>query len=114
MDTSEAYIKMCREAKEIQLFRYSFYNDGDIIYNNATNEAIPYCSCCNAGDGYIWLPRQDQLKEMVSIYDVPTLIFKLSNSYRNFKHNTWEQLLLSFVMSELYEKHWTRETWTAE
>ena len=54
MDTSETYIKMC-DCPEIQELmprvhsQHEFYKTGDIVMKKP----------------FVWLPRQDQLQEMV-------------------------------------------------
>jgi hypothetical protein len=67
----------------------------------------------------IWLPRQDQLQEMVTEGFTPCL--DLCNLFAWYMHNRpndialeWsslEQLWLAFVMAEKYGKHWNGEAW---
>jgi hypothetical protein len=54
MDKSKEYVKMCQEAQELQ----EIFDNGGCI-ENATHSAV-------------WLPRQDQLQEMLNdegLYD---------------------------------------------
>ena len=55
MDTSETYVKMCEKAEEIQK------NANDI---SVLSDKFPDVNSFWA-KGNIWLPRQDQLQEMV-------------------------------------------------
>ena len=82
MDTTETYIKMCEEAKEIQKLRREerHHNtgkwlDGD-FYGSVLDNLVFVAHRLNdawADEPYylhhpseaIWLPRQDQLQEMV-------------------------------------------------
>ena len=95
MDTSETYIKMC-SCNEIQE-NTAYLLDGNDF---------------RSPDG-IWLPRQDQLQEMVDISDWR---FKLVNCASFLADNfgsfaTMEQLWLAFVMKEKYHKIWNGEDW---
>ena len=70
----------------------------------------------------IWLPRQDQLQEMVLSSEryqtdsrwidliIDVTIF--SQEYR--EADSMEQLWLAFVMKELYQKHWNGTDWVKE
>ena len=135
MDTSETYIKMCEKAEEIQ--NHSF-DEGDYhgLLQNGYWSAHNYC----VEDGFVgvnplkvfWLPRQDQLQEMVGdlarkdwganefeaevqffaievIFSNDSGIFGLHTGYEQFQ--SWEQLWLAFVMKEKYGKVWTGEEW---
>lgn len=81
---------------------------------------------------YIWLPRQDQLQEMVlpnfegkdryAIYEIVDafnkFVFKGSRSRLGaLKHGLFdpsmEQLWLAFVMKEKYNKAWNGDEWTS-
>ena len=64
MDVSPEYVKMCKKAEEIQ--KDHKWESGDVPYR-----AMAYYGCfCPARcpfseKGLTWLPRQDQLQEMV-------------------------------------------------
>lgn len=111
MDTSVEYIKMC-DCEEIRgkwaKEKGDFYSAGgsirvlftDAFYNNGKE---------------IWLPRQDQLQEMV---EKPTLKIESSleylfsffiNNLTNYK--TWEQSWLAFFMKEKHSKIWVENNW---
>jgi len=148
MDTTETYIKMCN-CKEIQerynpdefsfLFDYTLKdNYGDKRYIGTREYNIPQLPKIQqvfvAYDGYewlcIWLPRQDQLQEMVigkgvlvgdwlDILDHFVMseggLFDFFDEHRigetyNYT-KSMEQLWLAFVMKEKYNKIWNGEDW---
>ena len=131
MDTSEQYIKMCEKAEEIQALweaprkqdwcapRGVSHPDyfGVDIYNSFVFGTGP-----NIKEQAIWLPRQDQLQEMVGYKGLPYLLTQAfersvnggatSYIWGNGKHFTsMEQLWLAFVMGERYHKVWNGITW---
>ena len=85
-------------------------------------------------DGYewscIWLPRQDELQQMVKQesdknYDWQVQLSQLDSfvtersvhgeSFSDYscQFETWEQLWLAFVMHERYGRRWNGERWVA-
>jgi hypothetical protein len=105
MDTSKEYIEMCEAAEEIQELEFirdenSSFFDGDSFEN---------------GGYQIWLPRQDQLQEILGIGNFSTVglidAFRVEifNFYRD-KYTSFEQLWLQFVMKRIYNKIWNSET----
>ncbi len=120
MDTSKKYIKMCEEAGEIQELKkvrdvaHDFYTDVDQ---------------CTTIWRTVWLPRQDQLQEMVLEYeDVVEKVQSLKDfifiTHKKIGQNSvWmtdsyiialksmEQLWLCFVMKEKFNKQWKDGTW---
>ena len=134
MDTSEQYIKMCEKAEEIQkghqwvyddLFvsPKEYYRDKPLIWGRDKRFRDP---------PYTWLPRQDQLQEMidqqqrdwVNVLEMFTLYaFYGDNTYTlggtpvyygmGIPHNVFsmEQLWLAFVMKEKFNKTWNGEAW---
>ena len=127
MDTSEVYIKMCREAKEIQKRAWEFeYGDYAHVDFGEPHTFIVSGKLINSTDGKaVWLPRQDQLQEMV--YNGRNLsVFYGFRSY--VMHHivndlddtdeadleSWEQLWLTFVMKEKYNKSWNGKIWVKE
>lgn len=120
MDTSEQYIKMCKEAKEIQVrWRPA---EGDYYFVKGTKDMIKILNhtgfamfpvCVN----YIWLPRQDQLQDMIDIsfnyiwnYFVSAIEKYPAPAYNDFIESM-EQLWLAFCMSEKFNKIWDGESW---
>jgi len=123
MDTSKEYIDMCEKAYEIQnLKKYSFsngdyYNEGFLFYidvNNINNGDVNTFGT-EKGEN-IWLPRQDQLQELIS-KDICRLVNGFESYTSNLdsekngfadEYNTYEKLWLAFVMKEKYNKIWNR------
>ncbi len=113
MDTSETYIKMC-DCPEIQ---GRIWETGD-VYAFA-GESGYVVSSDYAPQHSIWLPRQDQLQEMVSTCFKAGLDLEILYAWyqRNRPHDVadeWdsmEQLWLAFVMKEKYGKVWTGSEW---
>lgn len=122
MDTSKEYIKMCEKAEEIQK-RWGAVK-GDVYcfkgenYDSSSMGYIPYKQ-----KAAVWLPRQDQLQEMVRNMpvDLPlSAIGWIGKFYQwcvdEMEHvtpmkNSMEQLWLAFVMKEKYNKVWTGKEW---
>ena len=143
MDTSPEYIKQCEQAEEIQYqFNPDDHNclwdfalkwdwdrnnekyDGYIGYGGRKQQQF------STYDGYlwhcIWLPRQDQLQEMIEttslwninhrysrwLYDVNddgVCDFHIRHIHENLK--SMEQLWFAFVMAERYQKIWDGTEW---
>ncbi len=109
MDTSETYVKMCEKATEIQEIWEPDENDFHFTKLKKNVILKP-----NAKIGYIiWLPRQDQLQEMLGgleqIEDYPFFTLK-----GVAKIDSMEQLWLAFVMKEKYNKIWDGSEWVKE
>ena len=102
MDTSKEYVLMCEKAEEIQKIR----KHGEADYYGDTL------------DGHrCWLPRQDQLQEMIISFghghqNSGILIGVSSFSYKyRYDNGSMEQLWLAFVMKEKYQKTWNGKEW---
>lgn len=124
MDTSKEYIEMCEKAKEIQenhkIISGDYFNGGEICEDIFE---------CNNDEGYliktiygkwflpsecVWLPRQDQLQEMVNrSYHPFGLVFGLCGFVKKLpvKVTSMEQLWLAFVMYEKFNKIWDGKKW---
>lgn len=123
MDTSKEYILMCEKATEVQALcpeemsgHHRRIGDihilGPIYYHR-------HVFMDGKASAAIWLPRQDQLQEMV--VDEKTTPIKLVSSIYGFVFCrpfaccrffiTMEQLWLAFVMKEKYGKVWNGEDW---
>lgn len=140
MDTSEKYVRMCEEAEEIQ--RKAKLIDNFWFHGRWGVGVGTYwqpCLGCDYEmekafyfDGYgiklseklgdmVWLPRQDQLQEMIDfdLVDRDSLL-GLADFGGNFFHTddsiSWEQFWLAFVMQEEFNKIWVdeREEWASE
>ena len=148
MDTTPKYIKMCEEAEEIQK-KWNF-EDGDFYLHrfpdkegHFVGKEINMCLCpsCNVKDSHgdthvneycpkgrnIWLPRQDQLQEIIDWEGLPVdcgvglhficnelIQFLKQNQSQTQQLNSMEQLWLAFIMKEKFNKIWDNkeETWT--
>jgi hypothetical protein len=138
MDTSEKYIEMCRAATEIQKIWKAEVGDY-FWYLPETLESTSFL--CNLsllidrigvwltpltgseGKYEIWLPRQDQLQDLLSDnlldiaegfydymtteeFDIPEFDCVHCKEYRSM-----EQLWLAYVMSDKYGKQWDGTKW---
>ena len=114
---------MCETAGEIQKIKEHVYEEGDYCH----------CKCKECGtwihcegklydfDGIIWLPRQDQLQEMVAnckdhngkygkgAYLLRVFVEWMPTSKGNESGSSLEHLWLAFVMHEKYQKQWSDE-----
>jgi hypothetical protein len=126
MDKSSHYIKMCESAKVVQkLWQPEF---GDFFISRSlglTSPCQPIMSDLEKKVSYlktikaVWLPRQDQLQEMViEKYATPwDLALAFSNVlmgdnasyFDNFA--SMEKLWLAFIMLEKYKKKWKEGEW---
>ena len=131
MDTTAKYVEMCEKAKEIQLYRTvkKRCEAGDFVYNKDEYiiEVAEARIMLLVED--VWLPRQDQLQEMIKCNDPFTgtdrIDFFLSwvrsenhtvgykTSILPYDFKSMEQLWLAFVMKERYSKVWstTKKDW---
>lgn len=131
------YIDMCRKAKgdlpihlgEIPISHQ--YEAGDYFYSESMECGMPYCSPYGAEWPHkvdTWLPRLDQLIEMVDFMDS----IKHFQSFSCYSRETFwilnvcsvydqrsievdgltiEQCWLKLIMLEKYNKHWTGSEW---
>ena len=132
MDTSKEYIEMCEKAVEIQKSwkhtagdYFIYYNGEWVLINKDTKKKkwkketgyyIFGMVGLIEGNLNIWLPRQDQLQEMVNEPQ-----FLLGEKFHRFVYikygvycanfNSFEQLWLAFVMKEKYNKTWNNNNW---
>ena len=127
MDTSETYIKMCEKAEEIQRGHKPELYDLRAVWIPKQQRTPPDGTAMlgeykvyEIDEFGIWLPRQDQLQEMVmphrelgDLYPHIKLAFELAKFANNqiFITDSMEQLWLAFVMKEKYNKAWTNNEW---
>jgi len=126
MDCSVEYIEMCRKAVDVQKLR-SYkgvinWQDGDFF--TESGNVCSHCVECNEiTQCDIWLPRQDQLQDMVEEESRYRLLDRFNSFfhclYRGFKctdscFTSMEQLWLAFVMHKLYQKKWDGSAWVKE
>ncbi len=146
MDTSKAYIKMCKAAVGLQNEKWvskkgkSYpWEEGDMV---SLHRKVFMYDACSHSEGFIepqvydtecvWLPRQDQLQEMViesltaSLHDgfEHRRLIVLTGRFREFvshcfpeeplyseRFDSMEQLWLAFVMKEKHGKVWNGTAW---
>ena len=135
MDTSETYIKMCEKALGLQNEKWVSkkgkaypWTEGDMI--SLKGNVFMYDSCSHS-EGFIepevyniecvWLPRQDQLQEMVGGFGAGFVDWSgwIDNIYpeqcnpfsKSWRFTSMEQLWLAFVMKEKYNKIWDGKGW---
>jgi hypothetical protein len=134
MDTSELYIDMCLKAVEIQKLDPGskiYDEDEDREHELTSFYYLPHAHKVSVlkwdndeghyiSGGYrdnqsdaVWLPRQDQLQEMMGI--IP---FDLEGQFHYWFTEegckvkwSWEQHWLAFVMKEKFNKQWNGENW---
>ena len=119
MDTSKTYIKMSEKAEEDDLNRRynwemgDYWWDGYQIHINPKAD-FPHLSS-TAAPRPIWLPRQDQLQEMVggNLHYLIIDFFDWVRHENSVLYTSMEQLWLAFVMKALYSKVWDGTEWIA-
>ncbi|MCP3680290.1 MAG: hypothetical protein GY782_08595 [Gammaproteobacteria bacterium] len=111
MDTSPEYIKMCEKAGEIQKDKLEIISMKD--FYDIENKLV-------------WLPRQDQLQDMIDhaleIFKSDLNQWSIDNALAIDDDNyIWigyfdslERALLAFIMHEKYNKKWNGEEWVNE
>lgn len=119
MDNSKEFILMCEKAVEIQE-KWNEEN-GDFVFWRITKSIKIITDTFEVKNSedyqryFIWLPRQDQLQDMVM--DGVNPIAKISEFYHVMRldygqiFQSMEQLWLAFIMSELYNKRWNGKDW---
>ena len=126
MDKSSYYIKMCENAKVIQKQWTPDFGDFFISMSSGlTSPCQTIVSDLERKGSYlktikaVWLPRQDQLQEMViGTYATPwDLAIAFSNVlmgdnasyFDNF--DSMEKLWIAFIMLEKHKKKWKNREW---
>ena len=139
MDTSRSYVKMCRNAQELQTSwipekgdwwhigaKDNYAQIDDIIINGEKkwtdgekNYYLPYDIDLY---GIIWLPRQDQLQKMSGFMIEGKNISKHINSiindfcehYNTEENLTFEKMWLMYYMAKNYKKIWKEGRWVKQ
>ena len=111
---------MCKKAPEIQEMWKPAWGDF-VHYDGYTHAAIKvYKEEDFEEEPIIWLPRQDQLQNMIEVLDITELFDKFFEYYTLnwtirsdswWKTSSFEQLWLAFVMNKVHNKQWKNETW---
>lgn len=122
MDTSKEYIEMCRKAAEIQEVwepKDGDFSTGDFS-TGVGSVIVQMPSKWSWKPKVIWLPRQDQLQDMVDWsgygYKVSTICYQIDEFYEKggIVWGSMEQLWLAFVMHEKYGKKWNGGDWVCQ
>lgn len=119
MDTTPEYVKMCEKAVEVQDLHdvaegdvaASIYENGYVHATIANELDIGW-----TGVSGTWLPRQDQMQEMIDERDLSNLLsyaYWFSISQQD-KFHSMEQLYLGLVMKNKFGKFWNGEDWAKE
>ena len=149
MDTSKEYIRMCERAEEIQknwrpaveddVYIHSFetvsFIKNEVFYKGYFIWGFPTQI---TKEDLIWLPRQDQLQEMIMNMECSNIMFwdlcmkaggwlcfgrdiaeeiiypREKIIYEEDYSKTAEQALLKMVMKEKYNKIWNGKEWEVE
>ncbi len=131
MDTSDEYIKMCEKAKQIQGLRPVEPPSDEWLAGDYYASDCPLGPCISVhndsssyglGINTVWLPRQDQLQDMMLyllgndfLGCAPFILNeKLHESLPGGIYNwgrSYEELWLAFVMKEKYNKKWDGKRW---
>ncbi len=123
MDKTKEYIKMCKEAKEIQDIYNMFHQKPYLISDlfSVSNGTLITFSTQPRGlidkqYEIVWLPRQDQLQEMLDCetYELLDMCSESDGIMWQALHDyasSMEQLWLAFVMKEKYNKIWNGDIW---
>jgi len=131
MDRTPKYIKMCQKAKEIQKQAPDESVEGCFFYNPLTDEVMcrdgwNYCVVADSdGETYecpveywykdeniIWLPRLDQLVEMLGGYKELKKQKHINNlCMMKNDFDSLEQLFLAYIMKQKYGKIWDSQQW---
>jgi hypothetical protein len=119
MDISDEYIKMCEKAEEVQKEWKPTNNDYQHrIPNKITKEDYNNHKINLTKKYHIWLPRQDQIQEMMNFKTyqvgwfsgwVHDLDYNNKEKWQQF--DTMEKLWLAFYMEEKYGKVWNGDEW---
>lgn len=138
MDISVRYISMCEKANDIQGRWKCEYGDwvywkkeinmvkvgirvvGSNIIKFDSNKYVYFCTGRNECDDVerediIWLPRQDQLQDMIMAMFNPYIHLDEFHRFadENFHHESLEQIWLVFTMNHISKKDWdeTKQDW---
>jgi len=124
MDITKEYVLMCQQAKEIQQFNWG--SDGDFSFFEGDDDVSEGIQVWLLADGwyphkkdFVWLPRQDQLSEMIDTWNKRYSMAFFENIVANSQYrgiskigfNSIEKHLLAFIMDEKYSKQWTGKDW---
>lgn len=130
MDDTLTYIKMCEKSEIQKMWKPK---DGDFVYHPDDGEEafgrhefpaefrvviLSDIQTENWWQNWLWLPRQDQLQDIIIFKFGDNTISLLKDftqftrvCYAHGKYYSMEQLWLAFVMKEKYQKTWNGKEW---
>ena len=132
MDTSQEYVNMCKKATEMQkLWDMRPLSCDDVLWNEThgfRNKVLdlnpaPFYQVDSRDEIIIWLPRQDQLQDMVcrDFWGQLQPVNKVTALLQYFywwldesplpEMGSLEQLWLAFAMDKKYHKEWDGNDW---
>lgn len=128
MDTSKEYVGMCYKAKGIQEYwapsdwdyMYALdFDTVDVITGTETDGGLygfEVCHVVENKDGFVWLPRQDQLQAMLTPEEqmsIWQLISSIDSQMKEegYEQISWEMIWLAYVMVILYGKEFYESEW---
>lgn len=129
MDTSEEYVRMCEEACDIQ--EGHVWVEGDFVWRGCDEgyeKSFMIHHSNDAYDGDVWLPRQDQLQDMIeqpSSFAKMAVMIEETCEVAGLGHimikpryyicsGSMERLWLGYVMKKRHGKVWTGREWSRE
>ena len=122
MDFTKQYVDMCSKATEIQRLKETSLTFADYCYDGCDiflGEIMAVTGVdVEISDelGHVWLPRQDQLQDMLNIKNKTDLIVDFcdwcveTDTIMSLE-DSFEKLWLAFVMKEKYNKQWIDNNW---
>jgi hypothetical protein len=104
------------ELSEINIIWWKSVVDGFYACTNEKGESRTYKHPADmVRETSVWLPRQDQLQEMVHFTNPHEMLDRFDMFRGDFEGEfTMEQLWLAFVMKEKYGKTWNGEDWVTQ
>ncbi|MBF0459215.1 MAG: hypothetical protein HQK99_15095 [Nitrospirae bacterium] len=132
MDFSDVYIGMCEKAgflqKAWEITYGDYYSDRSAVFaTRGGGGGISLVDDKVLGDVMnqsfkrskaVWLPRQDQLQELMNItgpFDIIHMLNEFTATVDDATRGRWtsmEQLMLSAYAHHKHNKQWTGENWT--
>jgi hypothetical protein len=109
MDFSKEYIRMCGSAKEVQILMPKVFSIKKGYGVGCSPTGDFYFGKLDDNNCLIWLPRQDQLQEMIEGDFIETCDYICHFSELFVKLKTPEKILLKIVMQEKFHKTWDSE-----
>lgn len=112
MDTSKEYIKMC-DCDEVQ--HNTVVDSNNFYVNLGSPPSLEEAG--RRGNPYniiLWLPRQDQIQEMLGYPMLYSLRMLYMRFHPGFEPDSFEQLWLAFYIYSIYDKKWNGKKWRSK